>query len=86
MLRLSFCFQEEDYIIKPNETVTFTYRGGALEFEGIYISFDVSVTKSELDNLIANEELIPNALYEITGVNPELIWWYYYLLTSYFNN
>src|SRR5690606_37194931 len=75
---IKFLFpQEEDYIIKPNETVTFTYRGGALEFEGIYltaenISFDFSVAKSELDNLIANEELIPNALYEITGVNPDL--------------
>src|SRR5690606_20803607 len=31
---IKFLFpKEEDYIIKPNETVTFTYRGGALELE-----------------------------------------------------
>lgn len=33
---------------------------------------DYSVTKAELDSLIATESLIPNALYEITGVNPDL--------------
>lgn len=48
---IKFLFpQEEDYIIKPNETITFTYRGGALEFEGIYltaenISFNDSTTQ-----------------------------------------
>src|SRR5690606_27392431 len=48
---IKFLFpQEEDYIIKPNETVTFTYRGGALEFEGVYltaenISFDDTTTQ-----------------------------------------
>lgn len=53
---IKFLFpQEEDYIIKPNETVTFTYRGGALEFEGIYltaenISFDDTTTQLGVSN------------------------------------
>src|SRR5690606_34741856 len=58
---------------KPNETITFTYRGGALEFEGIYltaenISFDDTTTQLGETNVQGSIEKIVDKISVLDGV------------------